>query len=254
MSALADKHAVVTGGGSGIGLSIAQQLERSGAQVTIMGRNAQKLEHAAESMEKAGVVSIDVSDAKAVKQAFTKAVDAFGPVAILVNNAGIAETAPFQKIDLTLWQRVFETNVTGTFLCTQQVYDTMRKDNSGRIINIASTSGLRGYPYTAAYTASKHAVIGLTRTLAIECAGKDVTVNAVCPGFTNTEIVQVSIDNIVEKTGRSQDAALNEMTKYNPQGRLIEPYEVAEAVLWLCSDGAASVTGQSIIIAGGEIM
>ncbi len=147
-----------------------------------------------------------------------------------------------------------DVDLTGAFLCTQQVFSGMKERNWGRVINISSTSGVKGYPYTSAYSAAKHGLIGLTRALAVECSQTGITVNAVCPGFTNTKIVEDAVQNISSKTGRSLEAALAELTRHNPQGRLIEPEEVAGAVAWLCSDAARSVTGQSIVLAGGEIM
>ena len=250
---LARAHAVITGGGSGIGLAIATALANQGTKVTLMGRNADKLSTAAASMETAQAFHVDVSDPASIESGF-RAAEAYGPIDILVNNAGIAETVPFHKTDFDLWQRTLSTNLTGVFLCTQQAYSAMRERKKGRIINIASTAGQKGYAYASAYVASKHGVIGLTRALALECANTDITVNAICPGFTDTDIVRTSVANIVAKTGRSQEDALAELTKYNPQNRLIDPQEIAHTVLWLCSDTARSVTGQSITIAGGEIM
>ena len=254
MKKLTESHSVVTGGGSGIGFAIAKALDNAGARVTLMGRNREKLEAAAGTLSNAHPVSLDVGQPASVEEAFSDAVTTQGPVDILVNNAGIAETAPFHKTDLAQWQKVLDVNLTGAFLCTQHVYTAMRETNRGRIINIASTSGLKGYAYTTAYTAAKHGLVGLTRALALECAHTNITVNAICPGFTNTDIVQQSIATIVDKTGRTESEALAELTKHNPQNRLIEPEEIADTALWLCSDAAASVTGQAIIIAGGEIM
>lgn len=247
-------HAVITGGGSGIGLAIAQCLASYGAKVTLMGRNKVKLEKAASSISNSAFAVVDVADPESVAKAFQESESENGDISILINNAGIAETAPFHRTDLQTWQGTLDVNLTGAFLCTQQVYPKMREKKEGRIINIASTSGLKGYAYTTAYTAAKHGLIGLTRSLALECANTAITVNAICPGFTNTEIVSDAIANIVSKTGRSEDEALAELTKHNPQSRLIEPEEVAETALWLCSEAAGSVTGQSIVIAGGEIM
>jgi NAD(P)-dependent dehydrogenase (short-subunit alcohol dehydrogenase family) len=189
-----------------------------------------------------------------VEAAFAAATAANGEVEILVNNAGVAGSAPFHRMDSAHWRQLIDTNLTGNFLCARQVYPAMRKAGWGRIVNIASTAGLKGYPYIAAYTASKHGAIGLTRALALEAARTGVTVNAVCPGYTETDIVRGTIDNIVAKTGRSADEALGELTAHNPQARLIQPWEVAETVAWLCLAAADSITGQSIAVAGGEVM
>ena len=189
-----------------------------------------------------------------MRAAFEAAAEKLGPVSILINNAGIAGSAAFHRMELAHWQSMIETNLTGTFLCTRAAYPAMREAKWGRIVNVASTAGLSGYAYIAAYAASKHGMIGLTRSLALEAAKTGVTVNAVCPGYTDTDIVRTTLDSIMEKTGRSEEEALAELTQLNPQGRLIQPAEVAETVAWLCLDSSASITGQSIVIAGGEIM
>ena len=158
------------------------------------------------------------------------------------------------KMDVALWQRMLAVNLTGTMLCMQQVLPSMAAAGYGRIVNVASTAGLAGYAYVAAYCAAKHGVVGLTRSLALEFATKGVTVNAVCPGYTETEIVRDGIARVVEKTGRTPEQAMAEFVKGNPQGRLVQPQEVADAVLWLCGPGAGAVTGQAIAVAGGEVM
>jgi len=254
----ADKHAVVTGGGSGIGAAIASALAAGGARVTLVGRNRDKLETRRKALEEAGhkiaVTTADVSDPGSVEAGFAEAAARFGPPAILVNNAGIAPSAPFLKTDLETWNHVLAVDLTGVYLCTQQVLGPMLEAGDGRIVNVASTAGLTGFGYVTAYCAAKHGLIGLTRSLAIEVARKGVTVNAVCPGFTDTEIVAESIRNIVAKTGKSEQEAEAALTAHNPQGRLIQPEEVAEAVAWLCLPLSRSVTGQSILVAGGELM
>lgn len=256
---LAGRHAVVTGGGRGIGAAIARELARLGARVTVMGRTEATLaRQRAEIGTVFGVDSalqvLDVAKEGAVAGAFEAAAEALGAPAILVNNAGIAGSAPLARTGPEMWQSQMAVNAFGAFLCAQQVVPAMRQDGYGRIVNVASTAGLKGYPYTTAYCASKHALIGFTRSLALELIRTGITVNAVCPGFTDTDLVRDSIDNIVQKTGRSPEQARAELEKSNPQGRLIEPAEVAEVVGWLCLPTAASITGQSIVIAGGEVM
>ncbi len=254
---LKDKHAVVTGGGRGIGAAIAESLARAGVRVTLMGRSREALERHALKLREFADVHLeiaDVTDQGSVSRAFAGASDALGPVTILINNAGQAQSQPFLKTSLEAWNAMLEVNLTGTFLCVQAALPGMLESGWGRIVNVSSTAGLTGYPYVAAYCAAKHGVIGLTRALALELAKKNITVNAICPGYTDTDIVREAVANIVSKTGRDELEAQAELTKMNPQGRLIEPQEVAEAVLWLCQPGSASVTGQAIPIAGGEVM
>jgi NAD(P)-dependent dehydrogenase (short-subunit alcohol dehydrogenase family) len=243
------KIAIVTGGSRGIGRAIAETLIGAGASVTIMGRSLKTLQSTAEEIGAKAIVC-DVSQADSVIVAFSE----IGDVDILVNNAGIAESAPFHRMDLALWERMLSVNLTGTFLCSQQVVKSMSERKFGRIVNIASTAGLTGYAYVSAYCAAKHGVIGLTRALALELARKGITVNAVCPGYTDTDMVAETIANIVEKTGRGEEEALSELVKNNPQGRLVTADEIAKTVLWLCSDGSDAITGQSIAVAGGEIL
>ena len=199
-------------------------------------------------------VACDITSADSVAQAFAAARAAAGPVAILVNNAGQAESVPFHRMDAAHWQRMLAVNLTGTFTCTQAALPDLLAAGAGRIVNVASTAGLRGYAYVAAYAAAKHGVIGLTRSLALELAAKGITVNAVCPGYTDTDIVRDSVARVASKTGRSTAEAQAEFVRGNPQGRLVSPAEVADTVAWLCGDGAAAVTGQSISVSGGEVM
>ncbi|MEW6254934.1 MAG: SDR family NAD(P)-dependent oxidoreductase [Pseudomonadota bacterium] len=250
---IAGRHVLVTGAGSGIGAAIARRLAAAGARVTLAGRREGPLREVAARLGTVQVVpGFDVTDPAAIAQGLEAARTAFGPVSILVNNAGAAETAPFDKTPLDLWQRVIAVDLTSVFLVTQAVLPDLT--SGGRIINIASTAGLAGYRYVSAYCAAKHGVIGLTRSLALELARSGVTVNAVCPGYTDTPLVREALAAIVAKTGRSEAQALAEMTAGNPQRRLILPEEVADTVAWLASPGAASINGQAIPVAGGEVM
>jgi len=252
---LAGKVAVVTGAGSGIGAAIAKALSREGAGVALIGRNAAKLERqAAELSADTLIAPADISDAESVHTAFARIRERFPRIDVLVNNAGQAESAPFSRTDAALWNRMLAVNLTGTYLCTHEVLPAMLKQDYGRVINVASTAGLIGYGYVSAYCAAKHGVIGLTRALALETAKTAITVNAVCPGYADTEITRGTIANIVAKTGKSEAEARAALTSHNPQGRLIRPEEVANAVLWLCLPGSEAVTGQAIPIAGGEVM
>ncbi len=251
---LLGRHAVVTGATRGIGWEITQTLARLGANVTLMARNRDMLiERVSELGDDHGCATCDVGNEVSVDDAFTAAIDKRGPVHILVNNAGIGASAPFHRMDSDHWNSVLKTNLNGAFHCTRRVYPAMRDAGWGRIVNIASTAGLKGYGYIAAYTASKHGLVGLTRALAIEAAKTGVTVNAVCPSYTDTDIVAETVENIVGKTGRTAEEARAELAHHTPQGRLIQPWEVAETVAWLCLPASASITGQSIAIAGGEI-
>ncbi|MDB5846291.1 MAG: 3-hydroxyacyl-CoA dehydrogenase [Rhodoferax sp.] len=257
MTALNGRHAVVTGAAQGIGAAVAMALAEQGASLTLVGRRVALLEALAARLPagtRHAVVAMDVSDEAAVTRGFEAARTALGPVSILVNNAGQAESAPFGKTSMALWQRMLDVNLTGTFLCTQAALPDMLAGGWGRVVNIASTAGQRGYAYVAAYVAAKHGVIGLTRALALEMARKGITVNAVCPGYTETEILQASIANVIAKTGRSEADARAEFAKSNPQGRIVQPQEVADAVSWLCSAGAGAITGQSVSVSGGEVM
>jgi NAD(P)-dependent dehydrogenase (short-subunit alcohol dehydrogenase family) len=251
------RHAFVTGAGGGIGTAIARRLAAEGARVTLAGRRRAPLEAVAEALGAQAYFiadGFDVTDQEAVARGHDAARAALGPVDILVNNAGEAPSAPFSKTDLSLWSKVIATDLTSVFLVTKQILDDISASPNGRIVNVASTAGLTGYAYVSAYCAAKHGVVGLTRALALEVARSGVTVNAICPGFTDTPLVQSAIDNIVAKTGRSPEEAKASLVRGNPQGRLVLPAEVADAVAWLASPGAAAVTGQAIAIAGGEVM
>jgi NAD(P)-dependent dehydrogenase (short-subunit alcohol dehydrogenase family) len=251
---LAGKHALVTGGTRGIGAVIAKTLLSHGARVTVLGRSTLQTKSSDPIDESRNDVTADITDPSSVTNAFQQARSKFGPIEILVNNAGQAASAPFLKTDATVWRRMHAVNLDGTFHCTQTALPDMLAAGWGRIVNIASTAGLTGYGYIAAYCSSKHAVIGLTRALAVEVALKGITVNAVCPGYTDTDMVKETVANIVAKTGRTPEQALAELTARNPQKRLITPQEVAATVAWLCLPGSESITGQAIAISGGEVM
>lgn len=252
---LEGKHALVTGGGRGIGAAIARQLVAAGAHVTVLGRRLDVVQALADELpEQVHAVAADVANPEQVHAAFEAARARFGAISILVNNAGQAHSAPFLKTDAALWNQMLSVNLTGSFLCTQAALPDMVQARWGRVVNVASTAGLAGYAYVAAYCAAKHGVIGMTRALALEVAKKGITVNAVCPGYTETDILKDSIANVMAKTGRTETQAREEFTAGNPQGRLVQPDEVADAVLWLCANGAASITGQSIAVCGGEVM
>jgi NAD(P)-dependent dehydrogenase (short-subunit alcohol dehydrogenase family) len=254
---LAGKHALVTGGGRGIGAAIAKALLTHGARVTLAGRNIKILSDTARELRSLGEVDhlhVGVAQRESVTQAFALAATRLGRIDILVNNAGQAMSAPFMKTDEALWQQMPAVNLTGTFHCTQAALPAMLDYGWGRIVNVASTAGLTGYGYVSAYCAAKHGVIGLTRALALEVASKGVTVNAVCPGYTETDSVKDAVANIVAKTGRSEEQARSELASRNPQKRLVQPQEVAHAVAWLCLPESAAKNGQALAVAGGEVM
>lgn len=253
------RHAFVTGAGSGIGKAIALMLAAEGHIVSLAGRRAGPLEAVCEEIRAAGGEAFvhdgfDVTDAAAVERGIAAAIASAGEIAVLVNCAGEAPSAPFEKTDFALWQRVLSINLTGVYLVTQAALASVRRAGKGRIVNVASTAGLTGYAYVSAYCASKHGVIGLTRALALELARTDVTVNAVCPGFTDTPLIDGALDTISKKTGRSREEARASLARSNPQGRLVSPAEVAHTVSWLVSEGASAITGQAIAVAGGEIL
>lgn len=250
-------HALVTGGGRGIGAAIAGALVGAGFHVTVTGRDSTALAEVASRLggaQRCRAVTMEVADRADVERAMAVAREGFGPVAVLVSNAGQAESAPFARTDTGLFDRMLAVNLGGVFHCTQAAMPDMLAAQWGRVINIASTAGLAGYAYVSAYCAAKHGVIGLTRALALEYATKGITVNAVCPGYTETDIVKSAVANIVAKTGRGEEETRSELAKGNPMKRLVMPREVADTVRWLCGEGAASITGQSIAVAGGEVM
>ena len=256
--ALAGRHALITGAGRGIGASIARQLAAHGAKLTLVGRTASTVEAMSAELAAAGAqvfyATADVSQRESLDAAFGAARGAHGAVDILVNNAGQAASSPISKRDDKLWNDMLAVNLSGTYYGIQAALPDMLKNNFGRIVNIASTAGMTGYAYVAAYCAAKHGVVGLTRAVAREVATRNVTVNAVCPGYTDTDIVREAATKISKVTGRTTDEAVQIMAKTNPQARLVKPEEVANAVAWLCLPGSDAVTGQSIIVAGGELM
>jgi NAD(P)-dependent dehydrogenase (short-subunit alcohol dehydrogenase family) len=254
---LKDQHVLVTGAGTGIGAAISVACAEAGARVSLVGRRREPLVELQSLLgkDRAHVgADFDVTDERKVRAGVVAARAAFGPIHILVNNAGEAPSSPFAKTDLTTWNKVMAVNLTGTFLVTREIVPDMIAKRAGRVINIASTAGLAGYAYVSPYVAAKHGVIGLTRSLALEFARSGITVNAVCPGYTDTPMFDRAVDNIVAKTKRSRDDARAALATSNPQGRLVTPDEVAKTVLWLASSAADSITGQAIVVAGGEVM
>ncbi len=248
------RHAFVTGGGSGIGLAVAQALAAAHWKVTIVGRNKEKLEAAAKAISGAHFEVCDVTDAVAVQTAARTAANALGPVQLLVNNAGGVTSAPFEKTTPDgVAPDLLDLNLMGAVHCIQAVLPEMKRVGWGRIVNIASTAGLIGYRYVSAYVAAKHAVVGLTKALALELAKSGITVNAVCPGYTDTDVIAAAVRTISKSSGRTESEALANFTATNPQGRLVKPEEVADAVLWLASEEAVAVNGIALPIAGGEV-
>lgn len=249
-------HALITGGGRGIGAAIATALAAVGARVTLLGRDRAVLERHAATLPAsaaAQVVVADVADAASVESAFAQARERHGEIEVLVNNAGVASGRPFTKTDEAVWASMIGINLTGTYRCTREVVPAMIAAGRGRIVNIASVAGLVGGSYISAYTAAKHGVIGLTRALATELGPKGITVNAVCPGFTESAMLDRTLTAIASATGRSPEAAASTLLEGNPLGRFVRPDEVANVVVWLCRPESDAVTGQAIVIDGGQV-
>jgi NAD(P)-dependent dehydrogenase (short-subunit alcohol dehydrogenase family) len=252
---LEDRHALITGGGTGIGAAIAVALSAAGAALSLVGRRATPLEEMAANLDRACAIVADVTREEDTAAMVQAARQAHGPIDIVVANAGSAESAPAGRLDLAHWQRMLDVNLTGAFLSARAALPDLTREGVGasRIVLIASTAGLKGYPYVAAYCAAKHGVVGLARALAAELAATPVTVNAVCPGFTETRLLDASLVNISAKTGRSHGEARAQLQRLNPQGRFVKSEEVASTVLWLCTPAAQAVTGQAISVSGGEV-
>ena len=246
------RHALVTGGGSGVGKAIALSLAEAGVDVTICGRREDALAALSSENRRIHAIAADVTDEHAVSVLYEKAEAARGPFDIVVANAGTADSAPAHRTSLADWRRTLDVNLTGAFVTVKPALSGMAARKSGRIVFIASTAGLKGYAYVAPYVAAKHGVIGLMRALAAELARTGVTVNAVCPGYVETDMLDKSVSKIVDKTGRSAEETRAALAAINPQNRFVQPDEVAAAVVWLCSEKAASITGQAISISGGE--
>jgi len=245
------RHTVITGGGSGVGAEMAAQFAKSGAKVTILGRRVDPLTQVA-AQTGALALTCDVTDRAALDAALIEATAANGPITIAIANAGAADSKPFAKMTPDDLTDALSVNLMGVFNLWQAAMPAMKMQSWGRMIAVASTAGLKGYPYVAGYCAAKHGVIGLTRALALELARSDITVNALCPGFIETPMLDRSVANIAAKTGMTVEKSAKTLRAGNPQGRFIQTDEVAGTALWLCSDAARSVTGQALSISGGE--
>lgn len=247
MTLLTDKRVVITGGGSGIGADMALAFAEAGAAVTITGRRESALRKVADQHNHVDFAIVDVTDEAAMVACFEN----IGRIDIVIANAGAAESAPFAKTSFEQWQRMLNVNLSGVFLTLREGLKQL--NDGGRLIAVASTAGLKGYAYVGAYCAAKHGVVGLVRSLAAETTTRNITVNALCPGFTDTPLLAASVDNIVAKTGQSAEQATAHFESTNPTGRLVTPAEVTATALWLCGPNSGAISGQAISISGGEV-
>ncbi len=256
--AAAGRHVLITGGGTGIGAAIAQAFAAAGARITIVGRRADVLRERADALRSANAavdwIAADLTEAESADRAFAEARRRQGDVDVLVNNAGRAVTAPWSRLSSEALRQMLEVNLVQVVACTQRVLPAMIERRHGRIVNIASTAALRGYAYASGYCATKHAVLGFTRALALEVVRSGVTVNAVCPGYTDTPLLAAAVEDLTRRTGRDAAQIKAELAAVNPAGRLVEPADVAATVLWLASPAAQAITGQAISVAHGETM
>lgn len=248
MTDLTGKTALITGGGGGVGAAMALVFAGAGAKVWISGRSEQRLQRVAVQHQAIASIVADVTDERSVKAMF----DTSGPCHIVIANAGASESAAFAKTDVDAWHRMIAVNLTGVFLTLREGLRQL-PGPGGRLIAVASTAGLKGYAYVAPYAAAKHGVVGLVRSLALEIASSGITVNAICPGFMDTGMTDRSVANIMAQTGKNEEQARSALAGLNPQGRLIQPREVAERALWICGDEAAAINGQAISLSGGEV-